>query len=176
DPHRLDLVLLEQDVVPFRDLVALDDVVAVDRAEALHDFLVLDRLAARFVDLAEGYRSAALGRGVDFYGYRDQRQPDLPLPIGACRHRSCPLSRRFSAWRRDSFPGTRKGRRLRGDDALVLAGGTAVYWSSSPVIAVYCVAASRFRAMASSGEGTRPIFASGPSLPQLSVHSAMNSF
>jgi hypothetical protein len=55
---RLELYVVEfivgkQDVFSFRDLVTLDDVVGIDRADTRHDFLVADAFAARLVDLVK---------------------------------------------------------------------------------------------------------------------------
>src|SRR3546814_12120883 len=83
DLDRLDLLFVEQDVIALRQLVTLDDVIAVDRADAGNDLFIFDRLAARLVNLAEADARARPGRGIDFNGDRHQREPDLPLPIGA---------------------------------------------------------------------------------------------
>ena len=56
----VDLVVGEQDVLALLDLVALDDVVGLDRADARHDLLVADALAARLVDLVEADPAADL--------------------------------------------------------------------------------------------------------------------
>ena len=48
-----DLFGVEQDVMALRHLVALDDLVAVDRPDAGHDLLIFDPLAGRLVDLVE---------------------------------------------------------------------------------------------------------------------------
>ncbi len=50
---RLDLLVVEQDVMALRQLIALDDIVAVDRADAGNDLFVFDRLARWLVDLAK---------------------------------------------------------------------------------------------------------------------------
>ena len=75
---------VEEDVFALLDLVALDDVVGVDRADARHDLLVADALAARLVDLVEEIRVAAWSpEDLDRDG--NERQPDLAGPIGARR-------------------------------------------------------------------------------------------
>ena len=51
--HRIDLVLFEQDIFALRDLIALHDLVCVDRADAGNDLVVMDRLARGLVDLLE---------------------------------------------------------------------------------------------------------------------------
>src|SRR3546814_12532378 len=58
----------------------------IDRADAGDDLFILDRLSARFVDLAKADRRARFGRGIDFDGNRSQREPTLPLPISAYGH------------------------------------------------------------------------------------------
>src|SRR3546814_1350264 len=83
---RLDLLFVEQDVIALRQLVTLDDVIAVDRADAGNDLFIFDRLAARPVNLAEADARARPCRGLDFNGDRHQREPDLPLPTGARGH------------------------------------------------------------------------------------------
>src|SRR5690606_27887171 len=99
DLGRLDLVVFEQNVVALRHLVALDDLVAVNRADPLDDLLVVDPLAARLVDLVELDRRPALGRGVDLDRDRHERETDLALPVGACGHcgRTPPVVRGVSA-------------------------------------------------------------------------------
>src|SRR3546814_19143406 len=93
---RLDLLFVEQDVIALRQLVTLDDVIAVDRADAGNDLFIFDRLAARLVNLAEADARARPGRGIDFNGERHQREPDLTPPIGARGH---PMSFRSEAGR-----------------------------------------------------------------------------
>src|SRR5690606_37211856 len=110
---RLDLVVVEQDVVAFRHLVAFDDLVAVHGADALDDLLVVDPLAARLMDLVETDRRPALGGRIDLDRDRYEREADLPLPIGTCGHlcgsssvrrsqrargRAVPEERRTGAW------------------------------------------------------------------------------
>ena len=82
----LDLLGVEQHVMALRHLIALDDLVAVDRADAGHDLLIFDALARRLVDLVELDRRAALGRRIELDRDRDQRQPDLSPPNRSCRH------------------------------------------------------------------------------------------
>src|SRR3546814_14214783 len=98
DLDRLDLLFVEQDVIALRQLVTLDDVIAVDRADAGNDLFIFDRLAARLVNLAEADARARPGRGIDFNGDRHQRAPDLPLPLGVRRtpmsFRCPPIGRR----------------------------------------------------------------------------------
>ena len=83
---RLELLVVEQDVAALLILIALDDLVGIDRADAGHDLLIFDPLAGRLVDLVEGDGRAALGGGEDLDRDRDQGEPDLSLPIGACGH------------------------------------------------------------------------------------------
>ena len=64
------------------DLIALDDLVAVDRADAGHDLLIFDPLAGRLVDLMELDRRAALGGGVT------ARRESTPKPAGFVLARS----------------------------------------------------------------------------------------
>ena len=97
----LDLLVLEQDIFALRHLIALDDLVAVDRADARHHLLIFDPLARRLVDLVEGDGRAALGRGIDLDRDRDQPDPDLSAPCRPRCHRS-PPSKRFAA---DSIAG-----------------------------------------------------------------------
>ena len=70
-----------------RDLIALDDLVAVDRADARHDLLIFDALARRLVDLVELDLRAALGRRIDLHRDRHQGEPDLPSPNWTRSHR-----------------------------------------------------------------------------------------
>ena len=77
--------------LPLLDLVALDDVVGLDRADARHDLLVADAFAARLVDLVEADPGGALGRRKNLDGDGDQRQSDLALPIRTRGHSSVPL-------------------------------------------------------------------------------------
>ncbi len=77
------------------DLVALDDVVADDRADAGDDLFIGDALAAGLVDLIEADRRARLGSGEDFDRDRYQREADLPRPIGACCHGDASLTGRM---------------------------------------------------------------------------------
>src|SRR3546814_19922207 len=84
--YPLDLFLVEQDIIAFRQLETLDDLVMIDRADAGDDLFILDRLSARFVDLAKADRRARFGRGIDFDGNRYQREPNLHLPISASGH------------------------------------------------------------------------------------------
>ena len=87
--HRLNLFWLQQDIIALADLVAFDDVLRLDGTDARDRLLVTDTLAAGLVDLVKGNLGARLGRGVNFDRYRNQREPDLPLPICARRH--CPI-------------------------------------------------------------------------------------
>ena len=84
--HRVDLVLVEQDVIALGDLIALHDLVGVDRADIVHDLLVMDRLATGFVDLLELDGRAAFGGRVDFDRDRHEREAYLALPVSACGH------------------------------------------------------------------------------------------
>src|SRR3546814_17064107 len=61
--YPLDLFLVEQDIIAFRQLETLDDLVMIDRADAGDDLFILDRLSARFVDLAKADRRTRLGSG-----------------------------------------------------------------------------------------------------------------
>src|SRR5690606_10548124 len=70
-----------------------DDLVTVDRADALNDLFVVDALAARLVNLVESDRRTALGRGIDLDGDRDESEADLPLPVRACGHNGAPWLR-----------------------------------------------------------------------------------
>jgi len=89
--HRLQLLVVEGDIMALRDFITLDDILGLDRADARHDLLIFDALAAGLVDLVEGDRRAALRRRIDFHGDRDQGEPDLPLPISPRRHAQPPI-------------------------------------------------------------------------------------
>src|SRR3546814_13564607 len=84
--YPLDLFLVEQDIIASRQLETLDDLVMIDRADAGDDLFILDRLSARFVDLAKADRRARFGRGIDFDGNRYQSEPNLSLTINAYGH------------------------------------------------------------------------------------------
>ena len=92
DPDRLELVVGEGDVAVLGDLVALDDLVLVDRPHAGHGLLVAHPLPARPVDLVEADPRAGRGGAEQLDRERDQRQPDMPLPVGAWRHGILPLA------------------------------------------------------------------------------------
>ena len=86
---RFDLLIVEQHVIALGDFEALDDLVAINRPDPGHDLFIRDRLARRFVDLAKADRRAGLGGGEYLDRDRHQSQPDLALPIRACRHVPC---------------------------------------------------------------------------------------
>src|SRR5512146_2003049 len=71
--YALDLFRIEKDIMPFRNLVSLDDLVAVDRAYARNHFFIFDALSARLVDLVELNLRTALGRREQLDGNRNQR-------------------------------------------------------------------------------------------------------
>ena len=86
----VDLLLVEEDIMPFGDLVALDDLVAVDGADARHDLLIFNALPRRLVDLMELDLGAAPGGGEQLHGDRHQRKADLSSPDRARGHLSSP--------------------------------------------------------------------------------------
>ena len=86
DLDRFYFLLLQQDIIALGHLIALEDFLGVDGADAGHHLLIFDRLAAGLVNLTEGHGRAGLGGGVDFYRDRDQGQTDLTLPICTCSH------------------------------------------------------------------------------------------
>ena len=76
---RVDLLGLERDVGVGVDLVALDDVGAVDLADALHDLLVVDAAAGGLVDLAEGDFGFGFDRVVDLNGIETRERRRKPF-------------------------------------------------------------------------------------------------
>src|SRR5579884_686327 len=90
----LDLLGVEEDVVAFRDLIALHDLVLVDGTDARDDLFVFDPLARRLVDLMELDLGAASRGGIEFDRDRHQRQPDLPSPDRTRSHQTLSLPSR----------------------------------------------------------------------------------
>ena len=86
DLHRLDLILLQQDIIALRYLEALEDFLRIDRADARDHLVIMNGLARGFMDLTEAHRSAGFGGGVDFDRDGNQCQLDLALPKSACGH------------------------------------------------------------------------------------------
>ena len=70
-----------------------------------------ERTAARLMNLTERDLRPRLSRGVDLYRNRNQREPDLPLPICPCCHALRLLSE-LNAVRRARVPSQRSPRRV----------------------------------------------------------------
>jgi hypothetical protein len=78
----VDLAGLEQEVLVVGKLVALEDILALHRADAGHRLLVTHGLARGPVDLAEADRAPDLVAAWISTGM-DQGEAQLPLPDGA---------------------------------------------------------------------------------------------
>jgi len=100
----LDLLWVEEDVMAFRDLISLDDLVAVHRAYSWNHLFISDALSARLVDLVELDLCTALGRREKLDGNRNQRKPDLSSPDRTRSHRHSPFTGRFNSLRRRVVP------------------------------------------------------------------------
>ena len=83
---RLDLLGLERHVGVVVDLVALDDVGAVDLADALHRLGVVDAPARGLVDLPEADLGFAFHRVVELDGDGDEGEAQEALPVSARSH------------------------------------------------------------------------------------------
>ena len=85
-PDPFNLLFINQDIFARGKFIALDDVVDIDRSDALDDLFIFDALARRFVNLVEGNRDTAFRRRKDVDRNRHQREPYLSFPIGSRRH------------------------------------------------------------------------------------------
>jgi hypothetical protein len=83
---RLQLRGLDRHVTALSDLVALDDLVAVDRTDPGHDLLVAHPCTRRTVNLMERDPPAVAGGAVELDREGDEGKPDVPLPVGAWCH------------------------------------------------------------------------------------------
>src|SRR5262249_47594017 len=92
--HAVDLVLGDGDEFALGDLVALDQVLALDRfvgarIERLHP----DAVAGLRIDKIESYFTARRNRVVKRDGTRHQRQLKMALPRGTRSHLKTPCTR-----------------------------------------------------------------------------------
>jgi hypothetical protein len=84
DRDRLEVLVGDLDIVTLRDLVALDDVLAVDFLAGLGIHLdIADAVAGVLVELVEADLLALAGGGVEGDRARDERQTQVALPVRA---------------------------------------------------------------------------------------------
>src|SRR4029079_9306864 len=102
--YAVDLFRIEEDVMARRALIALDDLLAVDRPDARDDLLIFDALARWLVHLVKLDRSPALGRRKQLDGNRHQRERDLSPPNRTRSHSNSPSSAGFNSFRHRVVP------------------------------------------------------------------------
>jgi len=80
-PDRFDLLRLHGHIDIRLDLVALDDLAVLDRADARYHLFILDALAGRLVDLIKMNLGAALRRAIDIDVDRDKLEAQKSAPV-----------------------------------------------------------------------------------------------
>src|SRR5262249_27747840 len=87
DLERLDLLVLDENVLALGDLITLADVVLLDRVAGLAvDQLLPEAVAGLLVDAGERHPLRARCRRLKRRRARGERKPEGPLPIGARGH------------------------------------------------------------------------------------------
>src|SRR5439155_27027957 len=100
----LDILRIEQDIMPYRTLIACDYFVSVDRPDSRHDLFIFDALASRRMHLVKLDRRSALGRGIKLDRDGHEREADLPAPDWSCCHRNASLNEAIQSLRRRLVP------------------------------------------------------------------------